>query len=116
MIPASRGGHGAVGEDPIDSRFGQLEPGSDVVGPWSIGGGTGIGTSPAWRAMLVLLPLGTALGPYGLNVLSAAVLSAVEPALPVAVAALGVLAGLRLDIRRSSGWVVPTASTVHVGL
>jgi hypothetical protein len=116
MTAASRGGHGAVGEDPIDSRFSQLEPGSDVVGPWSIGDGTGVGTSPAWRAVLVLLPLGTALGPYGLNVLSAAVLSAVEPALPVAVAALGVLAGLRVDVRRSSGWVVPAASTVHVGL
>jgi len=43
-----------------------------------------------------ILLLGAALGPAGLAVLTPAVLSVIDPALPIAVATLGVLAGLEL--------------------
>jgi hypothetical protein len=57
------------------------------------------------RAGLVLLPLGIVLGPYGLNVLPQAVIASLAPALPVALAVLGALAAIQLDIRRpDAGW------------
>jgi hypothetical protein len=49
-----------------------------------------------------LLLVGIALGPQGLNLLSLAALSLVDPAIPVALAALGVLVGLSLNLRRES--------------
>lgn len=49
---------------------------------------------------LLLLLLGVALGPDGIGLLSPAVLSFVDPALPVALVALGALAGLGFGRRR----------------
>jgi hypothetical protein len=49
----------------------------------------------------LLLLAGIALGPYGINVLSAATLSLLAPAIPVALAALGVLVGLSVGHRRT---------------
>lgn len=64
-----------------------------------------------WRRMIewsatsapvaLLLLAGVALGRYGINVLSVATLSLLAPAIPVALAALGVLVGLSVGRRRT---------------
>lgn len=74
--------------------------------------GEGVGR----RVGLVLLPLGLALGPDGLNLVSASVMRAVSPALPVAITLLGVLVGLRLRVRRPAGRPLLVASTLEAGL
>lgn len=51
------------------------------------------GTSP-----LLLLFIGAALGPHGLSLLSPGILSAIDPAVPVALAALGVHLALHVDL------------------
>ena len=43
--------------------------------------------------------VGTALGPYGLGILSARVLQSLDPAMPVALAALGVFVGMGVNLR-----------------
>jgi len=53
------------------------------------------GAMPA--ALIVLL--GSALGPSGVGLLSAAVLESLDPAMPVALAALGVFVGIGLNLR-----------------
>lgn len=58
-----------------------------------------------WSASSVpvasLLLVGIALGPRGISLLSPGALSLIDPALPVALAVLGVLLGLSLDVRRT---------------
>ena len=56
-----------------------------------------VGLSPTPGSSLALL-LGLALGSHGLGVLSATVLSFLEPAVSVALAALGVLVGLHINV------------------
>jgi hypothetical protein len=54
---------------------------------------------------MMLLLVGLAAGAHGLGLLSPAVLSFLDPAMPVALVAIGTLIGLRLRIRRpSSAW------------
>lgn len=48
-----------------------------------------------------LLLVGIALGPRGISLLSPGALSLIDPVLPVALAVLGVLLGLSLDVRRT---------------
>ena len=60
--------------------------------PWHVRFGLSWSTG-AVPVVLILL-LGTVLGPGGLAVLTPAVLGVLDPVLPVAVAALGILAGL----------------------
>jgi len=86
--------------DPLDPQFGPVSAGPALsshrfsrVRRWR-------SASPGGRAALLLLPLGMALGPQGLNVLSPPVLSALDPAVSVIVGVLGVLIGLGLDLRR----------------
>ena len=84
--------------DPLDRQFGPVT-GSRALGrtaplPWLRS------ASPGGRVVLVLLPLGMAFGPHGLNILSPPVLAALDPALSVIVGVLGVLIGLGLDLRR----------------
>lgn len=67
--------------------------------------------SSRWRRLIewsatsapvaLLLLAGVALGRYGINVLSVGTLSLLAPAIPVALAALGVLVGLSVGRRRS---------------
>jgi hypothetical protein len=67
--------------------------------------------SSRWRRLIewsatsapvaLLLLAGVALGRYGINVLSVATLSLLAPAIPVALAALGVLVGLSVGRRRT---------------
>ena len=59
-----------------------------------------LGLSPSSATGLFLLPAGVAVGPNGLGFLSPSVLSYLDPAVPVALAALGVLVGLGLGGRR----------------
>jgi hypothetical protein len=56
----------------------------------------------AVRVALVML-VGSALGPYGLGLLSSRVLASLDPAMPVALATLGVFVGLGLDVRSERG-------------
>lgn len=72
-----------------------------------------LGLVPTPRPGLVLLPLGMALGPAGLNLLSPSILSYLDPAVSVALAALGVFAGLGLDFRRSREGVLLTAASLE---
>src|SRR6186713_1231545 len=48
----------------------------------------------------LLLTIGIGLGPHGINLLTAASLSSLDPVVPVALAALGVLVGLGMGDRR----------------
>ena len=61
-----------------------------------------------WSASSVpvasLLLVGIALGPRGISLLSPGALSLIDPALPVALAVLGVLVGLSLDLRWREDW------------
>jgi hypothetical protein len=72
-----------------------------------------LGLSPTPRPGLVLLPLGMALGPAGLNLLSPSILSYLDPVVSVALAALGIFAGLGFDFRRSREWVLLTAASLE---
>lgn len=95
--------------DPADELLGQ-EPGP-------------AGSRPRrWRDLLdwsassapvaLLLLAGVAFGPHGANLLSAAVLSALAPIVPVAVAGLGVLVGLNLGERHPDDRRVFVAAAV----
>lgn len=75
-----------------------------------------LGLSPTPRPGLALLPLGMALGPAGLNLLSPSILSYLDPAVSVALAALGVFAGLGLDFRRSREWVLLAAASLEASV
>jgi hypothetical protein len=75
-----------------------------------------LGLSPTPRPGLILLPVGMALGPSGLNVLSETVLSYLDPVVAIALAALGVFAGLDLNLRRPRESALLTAATIEAGL
>ncbi|MGH9256316.1 MAG: hypothetical protein ACRD3C_17300 [Vicinamibacterales bacterium] len=62
---------------------------------------------------MLLLIVGVALGPTGLNVLSAGTLSIIDPAMPVALVALGVLVGLGVGAERSGGGRMAAAASVE---
>jgi hypothetical protein len=64
----------------------------------------------------LLLPVGIALGPHGLQVLSPRMLSLLDPVVSVALAALGVLIGLGLDLRRHGEGHLLGAASVESGL
>ena len=59
-----------------------------------------LGLTPMPRPGLVLLLLGIALGPRGLGLLTEPVLASLDPAVSVALAALGVFVGLDVAVRR----------------
>jgi hypothetical protein len=72
-----------------------------------------------WSATSVpvasLLLVGIALGPRGISLLSPGALSLIDPALPVALAVLGVLVGLSLDVRWKEDWRPFAAALVESG-
>jgi hypothetical protein len=72
-----------------------------------------LGLAPTPRPGLVLLPVGMALGPAGLNQLSDSVLSYLDPAVSIALVALGVFAGLELNLRRSREGRLLTAASIE---
>jgi len=84
--------------DPIDvqlSRLGAAPTRGVRRRPWysRFALGWASGTSP-----LLMLFIGAALGPHGLSLLSPGILSAIDPAVPVALAALGVHLALHVDL------------------
>ena len=70
---------------------------------WSMG---------SFPAVLVLL-LGIAFGPEGLGLLSPGVLALIDPAVPVALAALGVVVGLGIPLRRAQEGRLFAAATIE---
>jgi hypothetical protein len=94
--------HGSE-DDPLDSRLGTVA--AEGHG-WRSRRRLSIGLSPTPRLGLILLPLGVALGPRGLDVLSDRVLNALDPAVSAGLAALGVLIGLQFDTRRRRQWTL----------
>ena len=112
--------------DPIDAQLSMLGAAPTRLGarrPWyaRFALGWASGTSP-----LLLLFIGAALGPHGLSLLSPGILSAIDPAVPVALAALGVHLALHVDLTpvrsrllrlaAASAGVALTAAVVTVGL
>ena len=99
--------------DPLDTQFGPVSTGfSRTLGrtarlPWLRT------ASPGGRVVLVLLPLGIAFGPHGLNILSPPVLAALDPVLSVIVGVLGVLIGLGLDLRRPHERILLVGASVE---
>jgi len=98
---------------PTGNPLGLLEqsldvPGDDGLAPLP---GTDGRRSRRWRGLLVwsatsapvalLLSAGIGFGPHGINLLSQETLSLLEPVVPVALAALGVLVGLSVSDRRA---------------
>jgi hypothetical protein len=58
-----------------------------------------LGFAPRAMPGTLVILLGAALGPYGLGLLSAGVVQSVDPAMPVALTALGVLVGIGFNLR-----------------
>ena len=91
------------GYDPLDAQL------DDVTLPPPRQGGRPPSRLPlaGWSASSVpvasLLVVGMILGPRGISVLPANALSLLEPAIPVALAALGALVGLSIDMRGGRG-------------
>lgn len=75
-----------------------------------------LGLSPTPRPGLVLLPLGMALGPAGLSVLTPPIAAYLDPAISVALATLGVMAGFGLDLRRPREGRLLAAASIESGL
>jgi hypothetical protein len=75
-----------------------------------------LGLAPTPRPGLVLLPLGMALGPAGLNQLSDSVLSYLDPAVSISLVALGAFAGLELNLRRARESRLLTASSIEASV
>ncbi len=75
-----------------------------------------LGLSPTPGPGLALLLVGMVLGPGGLAVLTDSVLGALDPAVSVALAALGVLAGLEIDPRRPDEGRLLAAATIESGV
>lgn len=91
--------------DPVDWDRGapdQGPPRPSRPAPWHVR--LGLTWSSGSSPVVLLLLLGLALGPQGLAVLTPSVLSAIDPALPVALAALGVQVAIALPIRRVAGY------------
>jgi hypothetical protein len=74
-----------------------------------------LGLSPTPRPGLVLLLVGLALGPQGLGVLSASVLTSLDPAVSAALAALGVLVGLHIQVRPHRELRLVAAASIEAG-
>jgi hypothetical protein len=98
-------------DDPLDSRLGTVA--AEGRG-WQSHRRLSIGLSPTPRLGLILLPLGLALGPRGLDLLSNRVLAALDPAVSAALAALGVLIGLQFDTRRRRQWRLAGVASLGV--
>jgi hypothetical protein len=75
-----------------------------------------LGLSPTPRPGLVLIPLGLALGPAGLSLLSPPLLDLLNPAVAVGLAALGVFSGLGLNVGRPRGIVWLAAASLEAAL
>lgn len=75
-----------------------------------------LGLAPIVAPAVVLVPLGAALGPYGLNLLSPSIQAALDPVMSLAFAALGVFAGMAIDFRNGEERRHLLAATVEAGV
>ena len=83
--------------------------------PWTFDRRLALGLLPTPVLGLLVLLLGVALGPHGLSLLTPGVLSFLDPAVSVALAALGVLVGLGLEVRRSKERRLLAAASFEAG-
>jgi len=105
--------HRVEDADPLDLRL----TGRPTSEPrWWLRSRLALGLSPTPRPGLVLLLLGMACGPHGLRVLSPAVLSFLDPAVSMALAALGAFVGLDLRVRRTREHRLLAAASVESGV
>ena len=100
-------------DGPVDDALGQT-PGPDERG--SRGWRRALGWSSTSAPVALLLVSGIALGPRGINLLSPAVLSFLDPVVPVALAALGVLVGLGVGDRRADERSLFAAACLDAGM
>jgi hypothetical protein len=104
-----------LGTDPLEFSM-RLTPRAPARGPsWWLRTRLALGLSPAPVPALVLLA-GVALGPSGLRLFSEVVLSHLDLMVSAALAALGVLVGFGLDMRRPREWRLLGAASVEAGL
>lgn len=102
------------GGDPIDARIGPV-PAFAPARPrrqW-LRARLALGLSPTPVPGLVLLPLGIALGPHGIGVLSPTALSYLDPVIAVALTALGTFIGLGVSMRGRRERLLLSAATVE---
>jgi hypothetical protein len=112
------------GYDPLDARLDDGAAAARAEGRGSFRLGLA-GWSASSVPVATLLLVGIGLGPQGLSLLSPGVLARLDPAVPVALAGMGVLVGLNVDLRRradrrpmAAAWLesVVVAVLVSVGL
>jgi hypothetical protein len=107
----------AVNEaDPLDSRLGRPQSVDSAPRRWSSRWRLALGFSPTPGPGFILLLFGAGLGPQGLGVLTDRVLNALDPGVSVTLAALGVLVGLDLKIRRPRELRLLTAASFEAGI
>lgn len=106
-----------VARDPLDVRVGEarIAP-RRLAWRWALHQRLALGLTPSAMPGLVLLVVGAALGPHGISVLSPGVLAFLEPAIPVALAALGVLVGLGVSFGRPREHPLLAAASLEAGL
>ena len=88
--------------DPIDLQLHRLgaAPARARALPWHVR--LGISLSSGFPPVVLLLLIGGAMGPHALALLTPRVLSALDPAIPVALGVLGAHVGLSLPLSRSA--------------
>ena len=101
------------GYDPLDAQLDEAA----IASPQALGRSPSRVPLARWSAastpVASLLLLGIALGPYGISLLSPGVISLLEPAIPVALAALGALVGLSLEVDSGRGRPVFAAAVLE---
>lgn len=104
-----------LGTDPLDSSMGLTPRATAPRGSWFLRTRLALGLSPTTVPALLLVA-GLAIGPFGLGFFSTTVLSHLDLIVSAALAALGVLVGLGLDMRRPREWRLLGAATAEAGL
>jgi hypothetical protein len=103
--------------DPLDSRIAAVQGLPEAKGSrWWLRHRLALGLSPTPSPGLILLPLGLALGPSGLNLLSSSTMAYLDPVVSVTIAALGVFVGLGLNLRRQHEGRLLAAGSLEAGL
>jgi hypothetical protein len=104
-----------LGTDPLESSMRLTSRVRAGGGSWWLRTRLALGLSPTPVPALLLLA-GVALGPSGLRFFSINVLSYLDLMVSAALAALGVLVGLGLEMRRPREWRLLGAATVEASL
>jgi hypothetical protein len=104
-----------LGTDPLDSSMGLSAHAGTRGRSWWLRTRLALGLSPMPVPALLLLA-GVALGPLGLRFFTPRVLSYLDLIVSAALAALGVLVGLGLDMRRPREWRLLGAASAEAGL